>query len=208
MGTVVVGKPTEPHISKSSLISMFRLRNEVFNRRLGWNLKTHNGWEQDGYDHLHPVYMIARRNSYDVSGCCRLLPTTGCYMLKNTFPQLLQGEAAPSSPDTWEISRFAIAPTSAGDARQANLGAATFEMVQRAVRFADEHGIRRYVFVTGIALERLLKGIGLNIRRFGDGKPHRIGDVLSVACWIDIDDDCRSAAFGETGINQAHGEAA
>lgn len=208
MSTLVVGKSTEPQISEPTLAGMFRLRNEVFNRRLGWNLKTRNGWEQDNYDDLHPVYMMVRKNSGDVSGCCRLLPTTGPYMLKDTFPQLLQGEAAPSSPDTWEISRFAVAPTSANSAQQANLGVATFEIVQRAVRFADEHGIQRYVFVTSVALERLLKRIGLNIRRFGDGKPQLVGDVWSVACWIDIDDDCRSAVFAETGIDDAYGEAA
>ncbi|MFZ0257206.1 MAG: acyl-homoserine-lactone synthase [Gammaproteobacteria bacterium] len=208
MNTVLVGTPTDPHISKPTLAGMFQLRDQVFNKRLGWNLKTRNGWEQDSYDDLHPVYMVVRNSSRHVCGCWRLLPTTGHYMLKNTFPQLLQGEAAPSSTDTWEISRFAMAPTSSEDTRQANLGAATFEMLQRAVHFADEHGIRRYVFVTSVAVERLLKRIGLNIHRFGDGKAQRIGDVLSVACWIDVDDNNRKVARGETEVNQVYGEVA
>lgn len=208
MNTVLVGKPTESQFSEPMLAGMFRLRDEVFNKRLGWDLKTRNGLERDDYDELHPVYMIVRTSSTKVSGCWRLLPTTGPYMLQKTFPQLLQGEAAPSSTDTWEISRFAMAPTSPDDARQVNLGAATFEMIQHAVRFADEHGIRRYVFVTSVALERLLKRIGLNIRRFGNGKAQFIGDVLSVACWIDIDDDCRRVAFAETDPNQTYGETA
>lgn len=208
MNTVLVGKPTDPHLSKPTLAGMFRLRDQVFNKRLGWNLKTRNGWEQDSFDDLHPVYMVVRNNSRQVRGCWRLLPTLGPYMLKNTFAQLLQGEAAPSNADTWEISRFAMAPTSSQDARQANLGAATFEMLQKAVQFADEHGIRRYVFVTSVAVERLLKRIGLNIHRFGDGKAQRIGHVLSVACWIDVDDHCRSTVFGEAELNQAYGEVA
>lgn len=208
MNTVLVGKPTDSHLSQPTLAGMFRLRDEVFNKRLGWNLKTRNGWEQDTYDDLHPVYMVVRNDSRQVCGCWRLLPTTGPYMLQDTFPQLLQGEPAPSSPDIWEISRFAMAPTSKDDTRQVNLGAATFDMVQRAVRFADKHGIRRYVFVTSVALERLLKRIGLNIRRFGDGKAQRIGNVLSVACWIDIDADCRRAAFGSAEPIQAYGEVA
>ncbi|MGF1614683.1 MAG: acyl-homoserine-lactone synthase [Gammaproteobacteria bacterium] len=206
MNTILVGKPTESHIRKPTLAGMFRLRDEVFNKRLGWNLKTRNGWEQDHYDDLHPVYMMVSNGSHRVTGCWRLLPTTGPYMLKDTFPQLLCGEVAPSRPDIWEISRFAIAPVSAEDVRQANLGAATFDMLKRAVEFADENGIRRYVFVTSVALERLLKRIGLNIRRFGDGQAQRIGNVLSVACWIDIDDGNRSAARGEMELNQVYGE--
>ncbi len=41
-------------------------------------------------------------------GSWRLLPTTGPYMLRDVFPQLLHGVAAPAAADTWEISRFAV----------------------------------------------------------------------------------------------------
>lgn len=207
MGTVLVGKPTDPQIDQSTLNGMFRLRDEVFNKRLGWNLKSQNGHEYDHYDALHPVYMVVSDKSHLVAGCWRLLPTTGPYMLKDTFPQLLRGQAAPVSPDIWEISRFVMVPTSQQDLRQVNLSALTFEMLRRAVSFADQQGIRRYVFVTSVALERLLRKIGLPLHRFGDGEAQLVGQVRSAACWIDVTEG-REAALGEPSTTPAYGEAA
>jgi acyl homoserine lactone synthase len=57
--------------------------------------------------------------------------------------------------------------------------------MQESVRFARENGIARYVTVTTAAIERMLKRQGVNIHRLGP--PIRIGAVLTVACFIEID---------------------
>ena len=198
MSTIVLGRANDPQMNPALLSGMFRLRDTVFRERLGWDVESENGEERDRFDDLNPIYMVSREHGVKVHGCWRLLPTTGAYMLKDTFPELLCGERAPSNPQVWELSLFAVAPTSADDRRQANFGGATFEMMQHVVDHALEHDIESYVTVTSVALERMLRKVGVPLRRFGDGRAQRIGRVLSVACWIDINERCRKAVYGGT----------
>ena len=106
MTKILAGRATEPGMDWASLDGMFRLRDEVFHKRLGWDVLSQGGLERDKFDDMDPVYLIARANERRVDGCTRLLPTTGPYMLSDVFPQLLQGEDAPQDAFTWELSRF------------------------------------------------------------------------------------------------------
>lgn len=196
MNSIIVAQSHDPLLSRHTRQEMFRFRHKVFHERLGWEVSSRNGMEIDIFDELNPVYIVAKNGNSRVEGCWRILPTTGPYMLKDTFPQLLCGEAPPSASDVWELSRFAVESTSTGDLAQGKMGIVTFEMMRSAVEFADKRGIRHYVTVTSVALERLLKRAGIPMRRFGDGKAQRIGKVLSVACWVDIDDRLRQAVSG------------
>jgi len=195
MAAILMGKARDPELDSGALDAMFRLRHCVFHERLGWDVNSSDGMEIDLYDDLDPVYMIARNESRRVEGCWRLLPTTGSYMLRDTFPELLAGEELPSDERVWELSRFAVAPTSSSDCRQANFSDVTFSMMQQVVQYADDNGIDAYVTVTSVALERMLRRAGIPLQRFGDGKARRIGRVLSVACWIPINAQCRAAVW-------------
>ncbi len=195
MTQVLVVRNDQPHTNADSLKGMFRFRHKVFYERLGWEVGSHNGMERDGFDDLDPVYMMAEAPGKNVEGCWRLLPTTGPYMLEETFPQLLRGTSVPKDPAIWEISRFAVLPSASSSSRQATLCSITFDILRAGVDFADRNGIRHYVFVTSVAVERLLKRAGLPLRRFGDGRAQKVGKVLSVACWIDIDDETRRAVY-------------
>ncbi len=175
------------------LKSMFRFRHKVFFERLGWQVSSRDGLEQDRFDDLGPVYMVAGGHRREVEGCWRLLPTAGPYMLEETFPQLLRGRPAPKRSDIWEISRFAVLPGEGSSRKQAHLCALTFDLLRAGLEFAESRGIRHYVFVTTVAVERLMKRAGLPLRRFGDGRAQKVGKVLSVACWIDIDEETRRA---------------
>ena len=53
-------------------------------------------------------------------------------------------------------------------------------------RFARENGIARYVTVTTTAIERMFKRQNVNIHRLGP--PMRIGQVMTVAFFIENDD--------------------
>ena len=196
MNGIIVAGPSDPALNRSTMLDMYRFRHKVFHDRLGWEVASCFGMEIDVFDALNPVYVVARNEEARVEGCWRILPTTGPYMLKDTFPQLLRGESAPEETEIWELSRFAVESTDAGDLAQGNLSLVTFEMMRSIVDFAYRWGIRQYVTVTSVAVERLMKRAGIPLRRFGDCKAERVGKVLSVACWIDVD-GARQALYGD-----------
>ena len=168
MTTVVAGQVNDQGNDWDLLDGMFRLRDEIFHKRLGWEVLSRNGLERDNFDDLKPVYLIAKRDGRKVRGCTRILPTTGPYMLKDIFPELLDGEAAPQNDVTWELSRFTANADRSNP--QAGVGAITLELMQDAVVFAEENRIERYVAVTSVAMERMLKRMGLPMFRLGSGK--------------------------------------
>jgi acyl homoserine lactone synthase len=96
----------------------------------------------------------------------------------------------PASADVGELSRFAVATDrlpqeeSAGT-HQIGFGDLSLALMKESVNFARAHGIARYVTVTTTAIERLLKRQGLSMHRAGP--PIRIGQVMTVACFIEID---------------------
>lgn len=165
--------------------SMFRLRYDTFFTRLGWDVNTHDGMEIDQFDSESAAYIVAKNETGEVDACWRILPTLGPYMLRDTFPQLLHGQSAPAASDVWELSRFAIA-TDRVETTSAAFGPLSVALMAESARFALANGIARYVTVTTVAIERLLKRQGLNVYRIGP--PIRIGLVLSVACVIEVDE--------------------
>src|SRR3569833_938483 len=187
---------------------MFRFKIEMFYHRLNWKVEVTDGLEKEQYDALDPDYLVARTPRQKNESCARLLPTSGAYMLAEVFAEMLQGEAAPRQSDVWELSRFAVMPTGSAKNQQAIFHPVTLRLMQSAMDFADRNGISRYVVVTSVALERLLRRIGLSMRRFGRGEARRIGDVLSVARWIDVNDQTRRAIQGGSGATPIHKEAA
>jgi len=88
---------------------IYRLRHRVFRGRLNWEVNDDAGRERDEFDDLPQVYACTLDQYDRVVGTWRLLPTTGAYMLRDVFPELLHGQEAPCSPNVWEVSRFAVA---------------------------------------------------------------------------------------------------
>jgi acyl homoserine lactone synthase len=171
---------------------MYRLRARVFRGRLGWDIPTIAGMEIDGYDALGPHYMLIQNPEGVVRGCWRLMPTEGPNMLKDTFPQLLHGNAAPVGRHIWELSRFAI--ESDGDEPAFGFGDVTMHAIQALVTFADRMGISRYVTVTTTPIERLLRKTGIELGRLGS--PLQIGVERAVALEIAVSPQTRTALFG------------
>jgi acyl homoserine lactone synthase len=195
MCKILLGGGDAPRFAPSILLDMFAFRHQVFYRKLGWEVQTRYELEYDEFDDMDPVYMVAEDDAGTIEGCWRLLPTTGPYMLKDTFAQLLAGEQAPSDDHVWELSRFAVATSEDAAVQQAPLNDITLSMIRKVYDFAIAHDIHEYVTVTSVALERLLKRTGLPIRRFGNGKAQRVGKVLTVACHVDINDQFRDVVY-------------
>lgn len=182
----LIGTYTPTQLPLDDLEGMFRLRYEVFAERLGWEVQTFDSMERDIYDDLPRVaYVLAKSPSGVIDACWRILPTTGSYMLRDTFPELLHGQAAPATEDCWELSRFAVA-TDRTKTNHAAFGPISIALMAESAVFAKANGITRYVTVTTPVMERMLKYQGLHVHRIGP--PIRIGVAAAVACMIEIDD--------------------
>lgn len=180
---VAVGKRHE--LPQSLIQGMYQLRRRVFRDRLGWQIPDNAStadMEIDEYDHCFPTYVILHRNG-KVIASCRLLPTTGRWMLPDLWPEMLAGQPAPCSVDTWELSRFAVDLDDNGDAGA--IGFATAKLLRAAFDFADRSQITRYLVVTGAGMERLLRKTSLHMRRMG--APVRTDGALAVANEVFID---------------------
>jgi acyl homoserine lactone synthase len=181
----------------AELEGMFRLRYDTFHTRLGWDVRVENGMERDHFDSESSVYIIGKASDHSVDACWRLLPTTGPYMLRDIFPELLHGHVAPQALDCWELSRFAVATDRVPSGTE-GFGKITVALMAESARFALQKGIKRIVTVTTTSIERLMKRQGLHIHRIGP--PIRIGMVMSVACIIEVDD----ISFSAVGLLPPH----
>lgn len=166
---------------------ILKLRHDTFINRLHWDIPSTNGREQDAFDELSAHYIAVVDEEQEVCGCWRALPTSDDYMLKSVFPELLQGEPAPICDDVWEISRFAVRKGQS-EKEKGNFGNVTLDLVKSFHDFALRNNVKSYVTVTTVACERLLRQLGVNLRRMGEGKSLQIGVERSVALWIEVDD--------------------
>jgi acyl homoserine lactone synthase len=168
------------------LWEMHALRAKVFKGRLGWEVPVLSGMEIDGYDALEPLYMMMREQGGALRGCWRVLPTEGPYMLKDSFPELLDGGAAPSDPRIWELSRFAIETEGCGAFGFSEI---TMESIAAIIRYGHSAGLTRYVTVTTTGIERMLRRAGVVTRRLG--QPRKVGIETAVALFVEIEPTCQ-----------------
>lgn len=187
---------------QARLDAMFRLRHEVFQEKLGWEVRSVNGMERDQFDDLEDVaYILGQGDAGEVDACWHILPTTGPYMLKDTFPELLHGLPAPQDDRTWELSRFAVA-TSRTATDNAAFGPISMALMLESARFAVEHGITRYVTVTTPPMERMLRQQGLHIHRIGPSL--RLGVAVAVALVIEVDQQTLTAVGYQAAAPKEH----
>lgn len=180
-----VGKRGDSHISADLLTAMFRQRHQVFYERLGWDVTSRDGLEEDEFDDQDTVYVIARNlQTREVDASWRLRPTNTPYMLKCTFPQLLGGTPSPEDPRTWEISRFAVR-TNPYEGAVSQMCGLSQDLFALTVQYAADHSIANYIWVTSVGVERLGIKLGYQPKRLAP--PLRIGKVLSVAGQIRVD---------------------
>lgn len=184
MSRVLVLKSTAPRATPELMREMFELRRKVFKDRLKWDIRCTDGLDIDYFDCLGPVYGLYFGDDGTLEGSWRLLPTTGPYMIRDVFPELLDGGPAPRDPAVWEISRFSMLPRERDyDSLAANYRIAS-ALLMALVEFGLRAGLRRIVSASDIRFERVLKRTGAVSHRIGG--VHRIGSVASVAGWIDV----------------------
>lgn len=169
------------------LADMHRLRYRVFKQRLEWEVQVSGDMEIDVFDALHPCYLLQRSTEGAVTGCVRLLPTTGPTMLTDTFGSLLNGEALPASPLIWESSRFGLDPDHAGPLASQGIAKATYELFAGMIEFGLSRGLTDIVTVTDVLMERILRRASWPLRRLG--QPKAFGRSRAVAGYLEVSAD-------------------
>lgn len=169
------------------LADMHRLRYRIFKQRLDWDVQASGDMEVDEFDALSPCYLLQRNAEGAVTGCVRLLPTTGPTMLSDTFGVLLDGGTAPASPHVWESSRFGLDPDHAGPAASQGIAKATYELFAGMIEFGLSRGLTDIVTVTDVRMERILRRASWPLRRLGP--PRAFGRSLAVAGYLEVSPD-------------------
>lgn len=118
-------------------LGMFTDRAKQFRQRLGWDVTVdHIGLERDQYESCSPIYVIDHDVNDVHCASMRLLPTTGQTMLNDHFRAAYDGPDI-SAPDTWECTRFCIAPSADRFA--------ALRLLAAGARLMHELNLKRYV---------------------------------------------------------------
>ena len=166
------------------IAEMHRLRYRIFKERLGWDVQVSGDMEIDEFDACRPVYLLQRTEDSGIQGCVRLLPTTGPTMLRDTFPALLDGHAAPTSDAIWESSRFGVDLCTREAKTAGSIAQATYELFAGMIEFGLMRQLTDIVTVTDARMERILCRARWPLRRLGSPQP--IGKTIAVAGHLDV----------------------
>src|SRR6201985_290006 len=160
--------------------AMFRNRAETFSDRLGWEGVVKDGRERDGFGAAHPVYLVSvDPETEEYWGSLRLLPTTGPNMLRDVFPQLLDGGYVESAT-IWKSSRICVAAVPGQPERsRSGVNYVLSELILGIGEVAVAAGLTQIVSVFDARIFRVLKAAGCNPEVIG--RPQRIGDVMCYA---------------------------
>jgi acyl homoserine lactone synthase len=187
---VIVRTHTELLHDSGLARGMHRLRGRVFKERLDWDVSVSDGLEIDQYDTFKPTYLLAVEQD-EVVGCVRLLPTTGCNMLADTFPVLLDGHAPPKATSIWESSRFCVDTKSVAASAENGLREATFLLFAAMIEWGQQHSLEAIATVTDLRMERILCRAGWHLDRLGT--PRQIGATKAVAGLLPVTNDALRA---------------
>jgi acyl homoserine lactone synthase len=169
------------HFAGDALPAMFRLRHQVFIEREGYDVPSYNGMEFDQFDNPAAHYLLRRDRHGRADGVARLIPTTQPYMVKELWPDLVNGHELPSRPDVWELTRVGVRPDLDVDARRRALGYVLLGVFE----FALAHGIRSYILVTHRRIIREhFQNRGHSIEILGE--PRRLGRLPVCAARLDV----------------------
>ena len=159
-------------------------RYDVFIKQLKWDIPSINGREQDQYDTEKAINLISVKNGR-VNGGIRMLPTEdGNYMLRKTFPYLLnnQHDKMPMSSKVWEATRlFSIKQMDDTDNHDfARLN--TIQLLVGLYEFGLSWKITNILGVSYLHTETIFQKMGWDYSRLAepqlvDGKPVVVVDL-------------------------------
>jgi acyl homoserine lactone synthase len=175
---------------------MHQLRYRVFHERLGWEVTTAGDAEFDRFDACKPIYLLHLEEGGRVTGCARLLPTTGPNMLEDVFPILLGSNPMPHDPAIWESSRFAAEGQGHARDQMRMVGEITVKLFAGLAELGLAMGWSQIVTVTDLRLEKIGARAGLRFERYAE--PCQVGKTQAVAGYGRVCEETLAAvrAFG------------
>ena len=182
--------------------AMFRNRAETFSDRLGWEVMVKDGYERDIFDDANPLYLVSvDPDTEEYWGSLRLLPTTGPNMLRDVFPQLIDGEYIESAT-IWESSRICAAAIPGQPERSRNgVNYVLSELILGIGEVSVAVGLTQIVSVFDARILRVLRNAGLKIDIIGT--PQRLGGVMSYAGLFDTGEGPLKAFRAASGIDHS-----
>ncbi|WP_404378627.1 acyl-homoserine-lactone synthase [Caenispirillum salinarum] len=182
------------HLHDGALYDSHRLRHAIFVRRTGYDVPTYEDAEYDQFDTPAAVYLVHRGGSGRVDGVARLVPTTRPYMLRELWPDLVEGPL-PESPSVWEGTRFGIDAGLAVDERR--------NVSRRLVAACQEFGLDRgleamLVLMPPLILRSVIRSAGCEIEPLGPVK--RKGGIPVQAARVPISEAALRAVRAVGGI--------
>jgi acyl homoserine lactone synthase len=179
--------------------AMFRNRAETFSERLGWEVVVKGGYERDAFDDANPLYLVSVDPlTEEYWGSLRLLPTTGPNMLRDVFPQLLDGDYIESAT-IWECSRIcAVAAPGQPERNGSGVNHVLNELILGIGEVAVAAGLTQVAAVFDARILRVLRAAGCNPEIIGTPQP--IGEVMCYAGLFDTGEGPLKAFRAATGI--------
>ena len=176
--------------------AMFRNRAETFADRLGWEVAVKDGYEQDQFDRANPLYLVSvDPDTEEYWGSLRLLPTTGPNMLRDVFPQLIDG-------DYIESATICAAAIPGQPERSRNgVNYVLSELILGIGEVSVAVGLTQIVSVFDARILRVLRNAGLKIDIIGT--PQRIGGVMGYAGLFDTGEGPLKAFRAAAGIDRS-----
>jgi len=179
--------------------AMYRLRADVFHRRLGWDVRVIDGMEVDEFDKLNPLYLLSiDEMTGRLRGSLRLLPTTGRNMLRDVFNCLLPDREVVESATIWESSRFSMEV--GGETPQPGhlVSRVTGELVAGICEVGLLAGLTEVVSVFDARMIRILRAAGSPPMLIGT--PQRIGICMTYAGLFEVSETALDRMRRASGI--------
>ena len=161
--------------------AMLRLRKRVFSDTLGWHLMIdEEGREIDQFDDEHSEY-TAMISGGRIMAYGRLRSTDRPSLLFDVYSHLIDAwRPAPRGPDVWEGTRLGTSP----DVPPAERNRWLARIVSEAMERKRHEGARYFCSVSDPGMEKVLRRLGLDLRRLGEV---RIDDKGIAALGLSID---------------------
>lgn len=182
------------HLHGDALYQSHRLRHSIFVERTAYDVPTFDGTEYDQFDTPAATYLIHSDGAGTVNGVARLVPTTRPYMLRDLWPELVDGPL-PNSDDVWEGTRFGVDSRLPPNVRQA----ISRKLVAGCQEFGLAHGLKAMiVLMPPLILRSVIKRAGCDLQPLGSVM--RRGGIPVQAAMVPISETALFAVRRSAGI--------